>query len=96
MRGRVDPMPEAIPPKSSEVAALQRNVLTLFQQIVAGSPTLSDELSTVAMTIEEPGRLAGFIASLLPSLSIADKQDILETTDVRVRLEKMNHHLARN
>ena len=95
MRGRVDSVPEAIPPKSSEVEALQRNVLTLFQQIVAGSPTLSDELSTVAMNIDEPGRLVDFIASSLPSLSTADKQDTLETTDVRVRLEKINHHLAK-
>ena len=70
-------------------------MLTLFQQIVAGSPTLSDELSTVAMNIEEPGRLVDFIASSLPSLSTADKQDTLETTDVRVRLEKINHHLAK-
>jgi ATP-dependent Lon protease len=95
MRGRVDTVPEAIPPKSSEVEALQRNVLTLFQQIVAGSPTLSDELSTVAMNIEEPGRLVDFIASSLPSLSTPDKQDTLETTDVRVRLEKINQHLAK-
>src|ERR1700734_932452 len=95
MRARVDSVPEAIPPKSSEVEALQRNVLTLFQQIVAGSPTLSDELSTVAMNIEEPGRLVDFIASSLPSLSTADKQDTLETTDVRIRLEKINQHLAK-
>src|SRR5712692_9881969 len=95
MRGRVESVPEAIPPKSSEVEALQRNVLTLFQQIVAGSPTLSDELSTVAMNIEEPGRLVDFIASSLPSLSTSDKQDTLETTDVRVRLEKVNQHLAK-
>src|SRR5690349_13582695 len=95
MRGRVEPVPEAIPPKSSEVEALQRNVLTLFQQIVAGSPTLSDELSTVAMNIEEPGRLVDFIASSLPSLSSSDKQDTLETSDVRVRLEKVNQHLAK-
>src|SRR5258708_36415537 len=54
MRARVSTIPETIPPKDSEVEALQRNVLTLFQQIVAGSPTLSDELSTVAMNIEEP------------------------------------------
>src|SRR5467141_381804 len=95
MRGKVDSVPESIPPKSSEVEALQRNVLTLFQQIVAGSPTLSDELSTVAMNIDEPGRLVDFIASSLPSLSTADKQDTLETTDVRVRLEKINQHLAK-
>src|SRR5689334_24349640 len=95
MRARVDSVPEAIPPKSSQVEALQRNVLTLFQQIVAGSPTLSDELSTVAMNIEEPGRLVDFIASSLPSLSTPDKQDTLETLDVNVRLEKINQHLAK-
>jgi ATP-dependent Lon protease len=95
MRARVTTIPEIIPPKDSEIEALQRNVLTLFQQIVAGSPTLSDELSTVAMNIEEPGRLVDFIASSLPSLSTSDKQETLETTDVRVRLEKINHHLAK-
>jgi len=95
MRAQVTTIPEAIPPKNSEVEALQRNVLTLFQQIVAGSPTLSDELSTVAMNIEEPGRLVDFIASSLPSLSTADKQDTLETTDVHIRLEKINQHLAK-
>src|SRR5712692_2745606 len=95
MRARVTTIPETIPPKDSEVEALHRNVLTLFQQIVAGSPTLSDELSTVAMNIEEPGRLVDFIASSLPSLSTADKQETLETSDVRVRLEKINQHLAK-
>ncbi|MGA7081261.1 MAG: endopeptidase La [Terriglobales bacterium] len=95
MRARVTSIPELIPPKDSEIEALQRNVLTLFQQIVAGSPTLSDELSTVAMNIEEPGRLVDFIASSLPSLSTADKQETLETTDVRIRLEKINQHLAK-
>jgi len=95
MRARVTTIPEVIPPKDSEVEALQRNVLTLFQQIVAGSPTLSDELSTVAMNIEEPGRLVDFIASSLPSLSTSDKQETLETVDVRVRLGKINQHLAK-
>ncbi|MGD0416402.1 MAG: endopeptidase La [Terriglobales bacterium] len=95
MRARVTTIPETLPPKDSEIEALQRNVLTLFQQIVAGSPTLSDELSTVAMNIEEPGRLVDFIASSLPSLSTSDKQETLETSDVRIRLEKINQHLAK-
>ncbi len=89
-------LPEgATPLATSEIEALQRNVLTLFQQIVAGSPTLSDELSTVAMNIDEPGRLVDFIASSLPSLSTPDKQDTLETLDIHVRLEKINQHLAK-
>ncbi len=89
-------LPEGVTPTAtSEIEALQRNVLTLFQQIVAGSPTLSDELSTVAMNIDEPGRLVDFIASSLPSLSTPDKQDTLETLDIHVRLEKINQHLAK-
>ncbi|HLX74909.1 MAG TPA: endopeptidase La [Terriglobales bacterium] len=95
MRALVDTVPDVVGPKDAQQEALQRNVLTLFQQIVAGSPTLSDELSTVAMNIEEPGRLVDFIASSLPSLSTVDKQDVLETPDVRTRLEKINQHLAK-
>jgi ATP-dependent Lon protease len=95
MKATVSTIEELLPPRNAEVEAIMRSVLTLFQQIVASSPTLSDELSTVAMNIEEPGRLVDFIASSLPSLSTKDKQDVLETSDVRVRLDKINNHLAK-
>ena len=95
MRATVESIPELPAPKNAEIEALQRNVLTLFQQIVAGSPTLSDELSTVAGNIDDAGRMVDFIASSLPSLSTRDKQDVLETPDVQVRLEKINQHLAK-
>src|SRR6266568_9172256 len=54
MRAEIEVLvePDALP--TAEIEALQRNVLTLFQQIVAASPTLSDELQTVAMNIDEP------------------------------------------
>jgi ATP-dependent Lon protease len=95
MKATVETVHEVVPELNAEIEALQRNILTLFQQIVAGSPTLSDELSTVAMNIEEPGRLVDFVASSLPSLSTRDKQDVLETYDVRSRLDKINQHLAK-
>jgi len=95
MRAEYDTLPEPQDEKTPEIEALQRNVLTLFQQIVTGSPTLSDELQTVALNIEEPGRLVDFIGSSLPSLATKDKQEILETSDVRVRLERINRHLAK-
>jgi ATP-dependent Lon protease len=95
MRANLDMIADAEPSPSPEIEALQRNVLTLFQQIVAGSPTLSDELQTVAINIEEPGRLVDFIASSLPFLSTKDKQEILETPDVHNRLQKINQHLAK-
>src|SRR5438045_5344226 len=95
MRATVETIPEPANVKTPEVEALQRNVLTLFQQIVSGSPTLSDELATVATNIEDPGRLVDFVASSLPSLSTRDKQEILETSDIKVRLERINQHLAK-
>ena len=95
MKATVQTVSEVVPELNAEIEALQRNILNLFQQIVAGSPTLSDELSTVAMNIEEPGRLVDFVASSLPSLSTRDKQDVLETYDVRSRLDKINQHLAK-
>src|SRR5215469_1282630 len=95
MRATVETISESKIDTGPEIEALQRNVLTLFQQIVTGSPTLSDELQTVAINIEEPGRLVDFIASSLPSLSTTDKQEILEITDVKLRLQKINKHLAK-
>jgi ATP-dependent Lon protease len=95
MKATVATVNEVVPELNAEIEALQRNILTLFQQIVSSSPTLSDELSTVAMNIEEPGRLVDFVASSLPSLSTRDKQDVLETYDVRSRLDKINQHLAK-
>src|SRR5512142_3078128 len=48
MRAMVETIPEIVPVKSAEEEALQRNVLTLFQQIAAGAPTLSAGRSPLA------------------------------------------------
>jgi ATP-dependent Lon protease len=86
---------ETEPEKTPETEALQRNVVSQFQQIVTSSPTLSDDLQTIAINIEEPGRLADFIASSLPFLTTTDKQDLLEMPDITKRLERINQHLAK-
>ncbi len=78
-----------------EVDALQRNIKSNFQQVVSLSPLLSDDLQTLAVNITEPGRLADFIASSLSTLSTAVKQEILETLDVRERMDKLNRLLIK-
>jgi ATP-dependent Lon protease len=95
MMATVDHLPEIDPGKSAELEALQRNVIAQFQQIVTTSPTLSDELQTIALNIEDPGRLVDFIASSLPFLATTDKQELLETPDVMLRMERINKHLAK-
>src|SRR5271154_3719613 len=95
MMASVDHLAEVDPGKSAELEALQRNVIAQFQQIVTTSPTLSDELQTIALNIEDPGRLVDFIASSLPFLATTDKQELLETPDVMLRMERINKHLAK-
>jgi len=80
---------------SSNVEALVRIVVAQFQQIVSESPTLSDELRTIAANIEEPSRLVDFVASSLPFLTTDNKQELLETPSVSARLELLNKHLAK-
>ncbi|HEY5382764.1 MAG TPA: endopeptidase La [Acidobacteriaceae bacterium] len=88
-------IPEKLPEESPETEALQRNVVSQFQEIVGSSPTLSDDLQTIAINIEDPARLSDFIASSLPFLTTAERQELLETPDVTARLEKLNSHLAK-
>ncbi|HUZ05116.1 MAG TPA: LON peptidase substrate-binding domain-containing protein, partial [Acidobacteriaceae bacterium] len=95
MSAAVEVVDDLEPEKTPEIEALQRNVLSQFQLIVTASPTLSDELQTIAVNIDEPGRLVDFIASSLPILSMPDKQELLETPDVVARLQRMNKHLAK-
>ncbi len=86
---------EIEPARTPEMEAMQRNVVGQFQTIVTSSPTLSDDLQTIAINIDEPGRLADFIASSLPFLTTIDKQELLETPDVTARIERINKHLAK-
>ena len=78
-----------------EIDALARNIKTNFQQVVSLSPLLSDDLQTLAMNITEPGRLADFIASSLSTISTAVKQEVLETLDIRARMDNLNRILIK-
>src|SRR5665213_309523 len=95
MVAEVETLEDVQPDASSGVEALVRNVIAQFQQIVSESPTLSDELRTIAANIEEPSRLVDFVASSLPFLTTGDKQQLLETKSIVDRLELINKHLAR-
>jgi ATP-dependent Lon protease len=93
---RVKALQDLLPTeKMADFEALVRSVTSLFQQVVQLSPTLSDDLQTVVMNIDDPGRLADFIAANLPSLSSTEKQELLESLDLKSRLERLNHQLAR-
>jgi ATP-dependent Lon protease len=78
-----------------EVDALQRNIKSNFQQVVSLSSLLSDDLHSLAGNITDPARLADFIASSLPTLATPAKQEVLETIDVRARMDLLNRVLIK-
>ncbi|WP_338555240.1 endopeptidase La [Paenibacillus sp. KS-LC4] len=71
-----------------EVDALMRSVLSQFEHYTSLSKKITPETHAAVSDIDEPGRLADVITSHL-SLKIKDKQEILETIDVRQRLERL-------
>ncbi len=95
MVAEVETLEDVQPDASSGFEALVRNVVAQFQQIVSESPTLSDELRTIAANIDEPSRLVDFVASSLPFLTTDDKQQMLETPGIVERLDLLNKHLAK-
>jgi ATP-dependent Lon protease len=74
--------------------ALMRAVMALFEKVVDLDRRLPDDAYAFAINIDEPGWLADFMASAL-DISLSARQDILETIDPTVRLQKVSVILAR-
>ena len=70
----------------AETTALMRILLPYFENYTNYSAKVSKETFDSIASIEEPGRFADMIASHLP-LKLSAKQEILEITDVKKRLE---------
>jgi ATP-dependent Lon protease len=84
---QVDSLDDQLSP-SVELAALARNALNQFQEIVSLSPSLPEELKAATLNMEDPGKLADVIASYL-NLALDQKQQLLEMVDVRARLRTL-------
>lgn len=74
--------------KDVETEALMRTMLEYFEQYIRLSKKISTETYTSVTDIEEPGRMADIIASHIP-LKLKEKQEILETLDVRERMNRV-------
>jgi ATP-dependent Lon protease len=95
LRARIDPIEEPAPAADVELEALVRSVRSLFEKVVSLSPGLPDELIAVVGNAESPGTLADLIAATLPTLGNELKQELLETIDARLRLQKLAAALAK-
>ncbi|MFC3071862.1 endopeptidase La [Shinella pollutisoli] len=70
-----------------EIEALSRSVVSEFENYVKLNKKISPEVVGAASQIEDYSKLADTVASHL-SIKIVEKQEMLETTSVKLRLEK--------
>jgi ATP-dependent Lon protease len=95
LRASIEAEPDFVGEQDAELEALVRNAQELFRDVVSRSPQLSDDLQNAALNIDDPGRLADFIAGTLPSLSTLLRQELIETSNVRKRLEALIRELSK-
>jgi ATP-dependent Lon protease len=96
LRARIEVIDEPDAPEAmgEEVEALRRSVAALFDQAIRLSPHLPDEIRTLTQAVQETHVMTDLVAAHM-SLSVEDKQTILETADITSRLRKLLEMLGR-
>lgn len=80
--------------KNIETEALMRNLVSQFEKTARLGKPIPQEVLLATINIDEPGRLADFIAFHL-SLKTEEKQQILEAIDPKQRLSRVSSFLKR-
>jgi len=75
-----------------EIKAYTREVLSKLKLLSDNNPLFTEEMKLTMLNVEEPGKIADFVTSLL-NIEKHEYQDVLETINVRSRLVKVLHLL---
>jgi ATP-dependent Lon protease len=71
-----------------EVQALTRSIISETKQVSENNPLFSEEMRLNMVNIDQPGKIADFVTSIL-NIERDAQQDVLATLDVHARLEKV-------
>jgi ATP-dependent Lon protease len=82
------PLPDVEQYEEREIDVLTRSVVSHFEQYVKLNKKVPPEILTSLAGIEQPGRLADTVAAHM-ALKLSEKQKVLESQDVRARLEQV-------
>jgi ATP-dependent Lon protease len=93
LRGTIAPIEDDVH-ESLELEALHRNVSTQFLLLTEESSSVPEAVRSLVSSVDDSVVLGDHVAAHL-GLSVADRQELLETSNVRARLERLSEHLAR-
>ncbi len=77
-----------------EIKALTRSLIGEMKQVSENNPLFSEEMRLNMVNIDHPGKIADFSCSIL-NIDREDQQRILETSDVKSRMEQVLIHIKR-
>jgi len=80
--------------QGSEIEGLTKNLMNQIQKMISMLPINADELGITFLNVDQPGRLADMAAAVF-GLKLEQKQEILETLDIRSRLQKITRFISR-
>ena len=72
--------------KSDEVTAMTRSLIGEMKQVSENNPLFSEEMRLNMVNIDDPGKIADFITSIL-NIDRKDQQKVLEELNVKRRME---------
>lgn len=84
---KVEYLEDELVKKNMEIKALTRAVLSQLKMLSENNPLFTEEMKLTMVNVEEPGKIADFVTSIL-NLEKKEYQEILETINVKKRLEK--------
>jgi ATP-dependent Lon protease len=94
-RADVDLLPSsATEPSNVQTEGLVKNLQSLFQRVVSLSPVLPDEMGIAAANVDDPGRLADFVAANI-DLEVPQRQEVLEELDPLARAHRVSELVTR-
>ncbi len=85
---------ELVVQPSLDLEALHRNVSSQFLQFTEEGRSVPDAVRVLVSGLDDSAVLSDVVASNL-GLPVPDRQEILEMSDVKERLERLSEHLAR-
>ncbi|MBX3119665.1 MAG: endopeptidase La [Fimbriimonadaceae bacterium] len=95
LRARIEVLEDAPADDTSEdMEALRRSVAALFDQAIRLSPQLPDELRSLTQAVQETNVMCDLVAAHM-TLSVEEKQQVLETLDVEQRLKLLLEMLSK-
>src|SRR5687767_2693822 len=94
LRAKIEVLKDVIAHDDVELTALARNAHNQFQEIIKLTPALSDQVKIAALNTQAPGQLSDLIGGNL-NLSLEERQSLLETADVKQRLQRLRPFMDR-